>query len=459
MNIAEKLSTIANNVSKVYNAGYEQGKSEGVAKEEQEKTIDITENGTTEVIPDDGKVLSKVTVNVDVESGGGSGEEVVGVKYSNYALVNNAYLLPKTADARGLDNILENPNDIPSNKALAENGTCMSYMFANTSRNSNGGYFYNLEEVYMPTKAVSLSYTFQNCTKLKNLYGDLSNIITLSANCFDYCQSLTSMPFMPNLTTINNYAFRNCTGLTSFNLYKKAISIHAGAFTGCTNLLDIYVPWSEGEVANAPWGATNATIHYNTTYDENHNPIVPNGLVYELAEPTTFNGTSDYIDTGVKLYDTDKDFAILMEFENPTNDQMETLLHCMYEASPWNGVTMKVDGNLLFSVVGTSLMETFISTTGVTRLALAKVGEYYTLKVMHNGITSPQVLKEGNVGYASIPNNLLLGAYQDNDGVKGRFWSGTINSCKVYFDTLPTDDETNAFLMDGTVQGGVTNDY
>lgn len=36
-------------------------------KEEQEKTVDITENGTTEIIPDENKVLSKVTVNVGVE--------------------------------------------------------------------------------------------------------------------------------------------------------------------------------------------------------------------------------------------------------------------------------------------------------------------------------------------------------------------------------------------------------
>jgi hypothetical protein len=38
-------------------------------KEEQEKTIDVTENGTTEVIPDGGKTLSKVTVNVNVAGG------------------------------------------------------------------------------------------------------------------------------------------------------------------------------------------------------------------------------------------------------------------------------------------------------------------------------------------------------------------------------------------------------
>lgn len=44
------------------------------AKEEQEKSVDITENGTTEVIPDLGKVLSKVIVNAAIASGGGSAE-------------------------------------------------------------------------------------------------------------------------------------------------------------------------------------------------------------------------------------------------------------------------------------------------------------------------------------------------------------------------------------------------
>jgi hypothetical protein len=42
----------------------------GSAKEEQAKTINITENGTRKVLPDEGKVLSSVTVNVDVAGGG-----------------------------------------------------------------------------------------------------------------------------------------------------------------------------------------------------------------------------------------------------------------------------------------------------------------------------------------------------------------------------------------------------
>ena len=52
-------------------------------KEEQEKTVDITENGTTEVLPDEGSVLSKVTVNVDVAGGG---------EYIEYPLPQDDYV-------------------------------------------------------------------------------------------------------------------------------------------------------------------------------------------------------------------------------------------------------------------------------------------------------------------------------------------------------------------------------
>ena len=69
MNVAEKEITIAQNVPKVFNAGYEKGKAEVIpAKEEQEKTIEINENGTIEILPDNGKVFSKVNVEVDVQA-------------------------------------------------------------------------------------------------------------------------------------------------------------------------------------------------------------------------------------------------------------------------------------------------------------------------------------------------------------------------------------------------------
>ena len=67
MNIAENVLRAKKDFDDVYDAGYEQGKSEVVpAKAEQEKSVTITKNGTTEVLPDEDKTLSKVTVDVDI---------------------------------------------------------------------------------------------------------------------------------------------------------------------------------------------------------------------------------------------------------------------------------------------------------------------------------------------------------------------------------------------------------
>lgn len=64
---------------------------------------------------------------------------------------------------------------------------------------------------------------------------------------------------------IGTKAFTNCTGLITITFEGTPTTIANNAFDGCTNLTTINVPWSEGEVTNAPWGATNATINYNYT--------------------------------------------------------------------------------------------------------------------------------------------------------------------------------------------------
>lgn len=65
--------------------------------------------------------------------------------------------------------------------------------------------------------------------------------------------------------TISNNAF-SYTGLTTvyFTGNGKPSSMAQYTFNVSKAITDIYVPWAEGAVANAPWGATNATIHYNT---------------------------------------------------------------------------------------------------------------------------------------------------------------------------------------------------
>lgn len=69
---------------------------------------------------------------------------------------------------------------------------------------------------------------------------------------------------MPNSTiSVGDRAFNGCSGLTSVIFEGKPNTIGKYTFYNCPNLTSISVHWAEGEVANAPWGATNATINYN----------------------------------------------------------------------------------------------------------------------------------------------------------------------------------------------------
>lgn len=65
------------------------------------------------------------------------------------------------------------------------------------------------------------------------------------------------------ITSIGQRAFTGCVNLESISLPSTITSINSYAFTDCTNLKTINVAWAEGDIVNAPWGATNATITYN----------------------------------------------------------------------------------------------------------------------------------------------------------------------------------------------------
>ena len=104
---------------------------------------------------------------------------------------------------------------------------------------------------------------FAGCASIQTL--DILGGPNIGLYAFETCTGLTQVIYRGSGNEIYNYAFYKCTGLTSVTFKGTPSNISSSAFNSCTNLTDIYVPWAEGAVANAPWGATNATIHYNTT--------------------------------------------------------------------------------------------------------------------------------------------------------------------------------------------------
>ena len=105
---------------------------------------------------------------------------------------------------------------------------------------------------------------FAYCGGLVSVSG-ISAITSIGYSAFQNCSNLALTSLPAGITSIGNYTFQNCIGLTTITFEGTPESINSSAFSGCTNLTTINVPWAEGAVANAPWGATNATINYNYT--------------------------------------------------------------------------------------------------------------------------------------------------------------------------------------------------
>lgn len=103
---------------------------------------------------------------------------------------------------------------------------------------------------------------FSMCTNLISV--TLPEGLTNIGICaFEHC-GLTSIDIPSSVTTIYNYAFGD-SNLTSVTFNGTPTVVLEDAFLSCSNLTSIKVPWAEGAVSGAPWGATNATITYNYT--------------------------------------------------------------------------------------------------------------------------------------------------------------------------------------------------
>ncbi len=125
--------------------------------------------------------------------------------------------------------------------------------------------FRDLEKLKLEKLPTKITYigteAFRGCKNLA-LTSLPSNLTTLLNRVFqNTAVMITRIP--EKITGIGTNCFGNCLSMKTVTFDGKPTSINTAAFNGSTNITDIYVPWADGEVAGAPWGATNATIHYN----------------------------------------------------------------------------------------------------------------------------------------------------------------------------------------------------
>ena len=133
--------------------------------------------------------------------------------------------------------------EIPNGTSIVRQGA-----FQNTS----------LTRVTIPGSVTEIKNSaFNGCKNLTEVTFS-EGLLSIGLSSFGGC-SLNSVEIPSTVTSVAKLAF-NGNSLTKVVFKGKPNSIGNTAFGGATGVIEC--PWKEGEVADAPWGATNATILY-----------------------------------------------------------------------------------------------------------------------------------------------------------------------------------------------------
>lgn len=121
-----------------------------------------------------------------------------------------------------------------------------------------------LRKVYVPNTVNEIDFgAFAQCAALESFSFPQSTAV-IQGQTFWGCSSLTNIQIPEGPREIRWQAFAYCTALETIRIPASVTTIQLEVFAECTALHDIYVGFAEGAVSGAPWGAPNATIHYNS---------------------------------------------------------------------------------------------------------------------------------------------------------------------------------------------------
>lgn len=191
--------------------------------------------------------------------------------------------------------------------------------------------------------------------------------------------------------------------------------------------------------------------------------IEESDIIYQLAEPMVFDGTSTYLDTGVQLFNEPKDSTVFIDFES--GEQSETkeailMISCSVESTNKADFSIKkVVGNN-YVVFRTSGVEPVIedvvngnwghSLARTRKIALVfknglfEYGKYYLTTE-----SQPRYLEKKD-GATFTENNatLIIGARENfwTPDSYLDFWKGTVNDFRVYNRAL-SEEEVNALIL------------
>ena len=211
--------------------GYGQG-----GKPEQEKTVEITENGTTDVLPDTGYALSKVTVNTNV-AGSGDADNLEGYfdsSVKNIMLPNITAIHPNKFHSDSQINSVVAPRVVTVQDSAFRGASWVTEVTFSDELNSIG------------------KSCFSGCQRLRSFVpNDLGGVKSIPTECFNGCSELTLSELADDVTSIGQNAFSGCEKLAWTKLPSGLVGEIQASFNGCEMLKITEIPTGVTKLNNS----------------------------------------------------------------------------------------------------------------------------------------------------------------------------------------------------------------
>ena len=249
------------------------GEGCGATINNQDKVVDITENGTTEVVADGGFTgLGKVTINTEVSGGGG-----VKPKWTGHA------------DAEGLKAIGWTDEDIAYYQANGVNWNEEDDEWHKVTEDNKALYgvltasnisTYKERIVYLPkidtSGVTNMNYKFNGCNSLIAIPMLDTSKVTTMYNMFSNCRALTAIPQLDtsNVTTMYEM-FNRCHSLTAIPMLDTSkVTTTDSMFYNCYSLTAI--PMLDTSKV------TSVSVMFSNCYSLTHANLKNVKLAYQL---------------------------------------------------------------------------------------------------------------------------------------------------------------------------------
>lgn len=172
------------------------------------------------------------------------------------------------------------------------------------------------------------------------------------------------------------------------------------------------------------------TIDGTVTGEFNKNLLKTNIQPVYSATDLEFDG-SNYVDTDVKLFDSDNNFTILVDFTRINgNHNNKHLFCCGSDFNIRNADNANVStSQFFFTGIGNQSMKVDF-TKRVKMIIRCIDGKYISLTSSDGDVITGTNFYDNGTVQNSL-SNLIIGAKDDN-GTKSDFWKGTVHSIKVY---------------------------